>query len=904
MTPPSVGFSPTREAAVPWHALSADAVGERLETSPNGLSEAEANRRLGRFGSNLLRPPAPDPWQRILVHQFRSVVVALLVGVFVLALMVGDYLEAVAIGAVLLINTALGFFTELRAMRAMESLKRLQVHGAVAIRGGERRAQDARDLVPGDVLVLEAGSAVAADARIFEARELEVNEAPLTGESLPVAKSPNPLSDGHEGEVPLADRSCMVYKGTFVTAGEGLAYVVGTGRQTEIGRVGELIRSVEAGPTPLERKLAELGRRLVLVALAVALVITVLGIAQGRETWLMVQTGIALAIAAIPEGLPVVATIALAVGLRRMARRNALVRDLHSVEGLGSVTVVCADKTGTLTTGRMAVRQAWVGGEDFVVGEGSPLFMDGEGGSEEHEIPPGLMELIRGAVLASRVGLEGSTVAPAVGDPTEVALHELGSRAGLQHASLSSEFQEVGSVPFSSERMLAASFREANGRTVAHVKGAPQKLLELSSRTLTPTGPIPMDDEIREAVRRKNSEMAADGLRVLAVAQREIPPATALTEDSLESLEFVGLVGIADPPAAGVSETLETLRGAGIVTVMITGDQAPTAEAVAREIGLLQGGDVLTARDLTDLETAELDRVRVFARVTPKDKLAIVRAFQRRGDMVAMVGDGINDAPAMKQADVGVAMGGRGTDVAKETADLVIQDDRLDTVAAAVEEGRVIFTNIRKFVFYLFSCNLSEVGVLALAGFTSLPAPLLPLQILWLNLVTDVFPALALAVEPAEEGVMRADPRDPSAAILSRDFLTSVLGYGVVLVAAGAGAFLFVLSGGADAATASTVAFQTLALSQLGHAFNARRHGPLRWRQLMGNRWMLGAVALTVSLQILAVAHPVLNRVLGTVHITEVPWIPVLAFSLFPLLAGQVWKRIRPALSARVREEG
>ncbi|MDH3224790.1 MAG: HAD-IC family P-type ATPase, partial [Gemmatimonadota bacterium] len=652
------------------------------------MTEAEAQLRLKRFGANLLRPPATDPWQRILVHQFRSVVVALLVGVFALALIVGDYLEAVAIGAVLVINTALGFFTELRAVRAMESLQRLQVHGAVAVRGGERRAQDAKDLVPGDVLVLEAGSAVAADARICEARELEVNEAPLTGESLPVAKSPDPLPEDQEGGVPLADRSCMVYKGTFVTAGEGLAYVVGTGRQTEIGRVGELIQSVESGPSPLERKLAELGRRLVVVALGVALAITLLGIAQGRETWLMVETGIALAIAAIPEGLPVVATIALAVGLRRMARRNALVRDLHSVESLGSVTVVCADKTGTLTTGRMAVRNVWVGGEDIGIGEDDSLFMGEAGVSERPESHPGLVDLIRGAVLASRGGPEGSDHALAVGDPTEVALHELGSRAGLQHSSLSSEFPEVASVPFSSERMLAASFRETNGRTVAYVKGAPQRLLELSSRAVMPKGPVPMDVEFGEMVLRKNGAMAAEGLRVLAVAQREVPRATALTEEALESLEFVGLVGIADPPAPGVSKTLETLREAGIVTVMITGDQAATAEAVAREIGLLQGGDVLTARDLTDLETAQLDRVRVFARVTPKDKLAIVGAFQKRGDMVAMVGDGINDAPAMKQADVGVAMGGRGTDVAKETADLVIQDDRLETVTVAVEEGR------------------------------------------------------------------------------------------------------------------------------------------------------------------------------------------------------------------------
>ena len=878
------------ESEILWHHLGAEAVRERLGTSFDGVSEGEARRRLAEYGPNLLSPPVPEPWQRILLAQFRSVVVVLLVAVFALAMLVGDFLEAAAIGAVLLVNTGVGFFTEVRAIRAMESLRGLQTHAATVIRDGTSRIVDARELVPGDVIVLEAGSAVAADGRVCRAQELQVNEALLTGESLPVLKSPDALSETPGEVVSVADRSPMVYKGTSVAAGHGLAMVVATGRNTEIGKVGELIGSVEKGRTPLERKLAALGRRLVILTLVLALAITLMGIAQGRDPWLMAQTGIALAIAAIPEGLPVVATIALAVGLQRMVRRNALVRDLHSVESLGSVTVVCADKTGTLTTGTMAVRELWTAGEHLAV---SDLVSDPA--DQSTSIPPAadasaLHELVETAVLACRaegIAAEGKS---ASGDPTEVALVDLYRRMAVSEDSGPGVPQEIASVPFSSDRMLSASFHQREAGVVASIKGAPGRLLELSSRIVNDEGPVALNDELGALFLARNREMAERGLRVLAVARRSVPVGDPLGEEALHSLDLIGLIGISDPPAPEVATTLSTLRQAGIATVMITGDQPATAEAIAEEIGLLQGGRVVTGRELAAHDPASFRDARVFARVSPGDKLAIVRGFQERGETVAMLGDGINDAPALKQADVGVAMGGRGTDVAKETADLVLQDDRLETVGVAVEEGRVIFANIRKFVFYLFSCNLAEVGVLALAGFTSLPPPLLPLQILWLNLVTDVFPALALAVEPPEEGVMQAKPRDPAAAILSRPFLWSVLGHGSVLMVAGSAAFIYVLSRGADAATASTVAFQTLALSQLAHVLNARRLGPMTVKQLFSNRWMLAAAVLTVALQAAAVTHPALIRVLHTVHYTELPWAPVLLCSLLPVVAGQLWK--------------
>ena len=560
---PRVRISPTRESPVAWHHLEAEAVRERLRTSDDGLSEAEARRRLAEYGPNLLLPPAPEPWHRVLLAQFRSVVVVLLVAVFLVALLAGDYLEAAAIGAVLLVNTAVGFLTEVRALRAMDSLRQLQVHAAVVLRSGTTRSGDARELVPGDVIVLESGSAVAADARVFEAEELEVNEAPLTGESLPVPKSVVPLPQIPGEPVALADRSSMVYKGTSVAAGHGLAFVVATGRDTEIGRVGELIGAVESGPTPLERKLAGLGRRLVVLTLALALIITLMGIAQGRDTWLMVQMGIALAIAAIPEGLPVVATITLAVGLQRMARRNALVRDLHSVESLGSVTVVCADKTGTLTTGQMEAREWWTpsrGMDDPDLGPAGAR--EGLAGGPVGSIfgwPP----LFEAATLASRFGVVGATGEFGTGDPTEAALLMAARRkgpVGIPHPPLP---DEVASVPFSSERMLSASFRRIDDGVVAFVKGAPTRLLERSSRMVTEDGPVAIDDSLRTSFLAKNREMAGRGLRVLAVARRVIPTGEDLGESALHSLDLIGLVGISDPPAPEVASTLARLRGQG-----------------------------------------------------------------------------------------------------------------------------------------------------------------------------------------------------------------------------------------------------------------------------------------------------------------------------------------------------
>ena len=929
------------EAPPPWHALAADEVLARLESSPQGLTGAEAAARLRRYGPNALVVARPQPWWRLLVAQFRGLVVALLVAAAVLAAAVGDWLEAWAILAVLLVNAALGFWIEWRARQEMAALSKLQVQSAVVWRDGEPRSLDARELVPGDVVELDAGTAVPADARVIEAVELSAVEAPLTGESTPVDKAVAPAA----ADAPLAERSSMIFKGTLVADGEGRAVVVATGRATEVGRIGQLVAETESGETPLERRLDRLGRRLVWVTLAVAALVVAVGLLGGRDPVLMIETGLALAIAAVPEGLPVVATITLALGMRRMARRGALVRRLPAVETLGAATVVCADKTGTLTAGEMTLVELRVAGRRVEVGEGGELIADGEPVAAAEV--PWLAEALAVGALANRARLEEGDARRGVGDPTEIALLVAAERAGRGRADLLAGRERVAEVPFSSERRLMASFhRGADGRVVASVKGAPGRLLELSSRRAVGAAgegtaggeaavdgeepSIPLDAAARRHLLAENRDLAARGLRVLALARRTLEAGEEPGEAALRDLVFLGMAAIADPPAAGVAATIALLRTAGVRTVMITGDQAVTALAVARQVGLLTGGDgggeagsgeadageadageaaageteVVAGGELAAMDDEELaaraGRIAVYSRTSPADKLRIVEAFHRRGDIVAMLGDGVNDAPALKRADIGVAMGGRGTDVAKETADLVLQDDRFETIAAAVEEGRVIFDDIRKFIYYLFSCNLAEVLVLFLAGIAALPLPLAPLQLLWLNLLTDVFPALALAVEPAEPDVMRRPPRDPASGMLTRGLVVR-LGRAAVLLTTGTLAvFVWGLwSAPDDPRRATTLAFATLALAQLAHVIDARSPSPLlASRRLFANRWAWAAIVGVGAVQVAAVHLPALQAVLGTVALTPGEWSMVAAGSIGPLLVGQAIDAFRQRAAA------
>jgi P-type Ca2+ transporter type 2C len=880
-----------------WHTVDVGTVLAALETSADGLSPDEAQRRLVRYGPNRIDVAAPASVWSILVAQFRSVVMLLLVVAAGLAFVLSDTADAVAIGVVLLINAALGFITELRARRSMEALRQLEVPRATVIRDGGLLEISARELIPGDVIALESGQSVPADARLIEATEMRVSEGPLTGESLPVEKDADAVL---APDVVLAERTNMVYQATAVVAGAGRAVVVATGAATEVGHIGALTTSITDERTPLEHRLDALGRRLVVIALAVAGVVALLGLWRGGSWGLVLETALALAIAAVPEGLPAVSTITLAVGVSRMARRQALVRRLPTVETLGSATVICTDKTGTLTAGEMAVSVIVIDGRAITV-TGTTYEPTGEFREGDRPIRPAddpvLYEALCIAALANRSVLEhDEDVWKPVGDPTEVALVVAARKAGLDRGSLLEERPEEGEVPFSSERQWMATFHRAIGaELVAYVKGAPGRIVERSTRQLTATDERALDDAARERLLDQNRALAARGLRVLAVGRTT---ARGIEEAAVRDLTFVGLFGISDPPAVDVPETLRSLRAAGVRTIMITGDQRLTAVAIALELGLIDSdGGAVDGKELATLDeaalTRRLERTGVFNRVSPADKLRIISALQARGDIVAMLGDGVNDAAALKKADIGVAMGRRGTDVAKEAADVVLADDRFRTVAAAVEEGRVIFDNIRKFVFYLFSCNLAEVLILLSAGVVGLPQPLLPLQILWLNLVTDTFPALALAVEPAEHDVMKRPPRDPQEAILSRSFLGVITVYAIMISIATLVAFLIALDRG-TLERAITVAFMTLALAQGFHLGNARSSGAVLSIQRVGaNPWALGALGLVIALQLLSVYVPWLADILGLVPLSRADWALVLPAAMMPAVIGQLARLAR-----------
>jgi Ca2+-transporting ATPase len=836
----------------------------------------------------------------VLAGQLRSVLVLLLLAAAAVAALTGDAADVVAIGAVLVLNVAIGFGTELRAHRAMEALLRLEVLRARVVREGRVREVDARELVPGDMIVIEAGQTVPADARLLEAAELRTVEASLSGEPGSVAK----CADATLSETaPIADRRTMVYKTSSVVAGAARAVVVATGMATEVGRIGELTARVVKGRTPLERRLDALGRQLALVALAIALLIAALGAWQGMPLALLLQTAIALAVAAVPEGLPVVGTIAMAVGVRRMARRRALIRHLPVVETLGSASVICTDKTGTLTGGQMTATVLRLADREVTV-SGAGLVPEGQfraaGRLVDPAADPALSLALRIGALANAAELHqrDGTWHP-VGDPTDVAFLVLARKAGMDRGRLLTEWPPVRQVPFSSRRMLMATFNQQDDRLLALVKGAPRPVIERCDRIATDAGERLLRPGEREQLLDWSRDLAARGLRVLALATSKVEA----VGDELVGLTWVGFVGLSDPPAAGVRETVRAFREAGIRTVMITGDHRLTAETLARELGLLQATDrALEGGEVERLSDTELDRVAatvgVFGRASPETKLRIIAAFQRRGEIVAMLGDGVNDAAALRKADIGVAMGGRGTDLAKEAADVILEDDRFPTIGVAIEEGRVILENVRKFVFYLFSCNLAELLVLLGAGLAGYPAALAPLQILWLNLLTDTFPALALAVEPGEPGIMQRPPADPRAAILPAAALRPTVGYAVLIALVTLAAFAWGLRDG-TVAVAGTVAFMTLAFAQILHLGNARSAGPvLSPRRALGNPFALGAAALAVALQLLAGLVPPLSRVLRVTQLSVAQWLIVGILGLVPAVVGQALKLLRRTRTA------
>ncbi len=917
---PSAGNALSPGRRTDWHAMSTDEVLHAWSSSAGGLRPAEVEARRARFGANQLVVEPPERAWRILARQFASVVVALLVVATVLALATGGRGNAFAIAVVLLLNVALGFATELRARRAMDALLALQVSHAVVVRDGNRLDLPAAELVPGDVIVLEEGIAVPADARLLHATDLHLVEAPLTGESVPTAKRAGPPA---AAAASLPDRATMVYAGTTVARGIARAVVVATGMATEVGHVGALTRSIAGQRTPLERRLDALGGRLAVIAVAAALLIGLVEYRSGVGMTVVIATVIAVAIAAVPEGLPAVVTIAMAVGVRRMARRHAIIRRLPTVESIGEATIVCTDKTGTLTVGEMTVTALWAGGNEYEV-TGAGYDPDGQvllGSEARHaESDPSLARALLVCVLANRADLQeegGRWVAR--GDPTETALLVAAEKGGQYRSAARAAHPEVGNLPFSSERMLMATLHRPDQRAPlrAFIKGAPHRVL----------GRCRLDPAEHARLLEVNRGLAARGLRVLALADGALDAAADIStvgaiDAALNGLEFAGFVGMTDPPALGVRQTIAQLSSAGIRTLMLTGDQRATAEAIARDLGLLGAAGVLDGADIdriTDDELPErLTHVQVISRVSPEAKLRVVRALQASGDIVAMLGDGVNDAPALRQADVGVAMGRRGTDVAKEAAGIVLEDDRFATIGAAVEEGRAIFDNVRRFVFYLLACNLAEIATLAAGGLVGAAAPLIPLQILWLNLATDAAPALALALEPAAPGVMRRRPRKPGTPLLpGRLFRIAValsaLMTVATLIAYAAGTRGWALGSGASptllegVARGRSYAFMTLALAQLWLVGIARWPG---WtpaprdvervaRRWGGNPWAWAAVVITTVVQIGIAYVPPVAAVLQIAPLGPRDWLLIFGFAAVPVLVATIVLRVQGALQSR-----
>jgi Ca2+-transporting ATPase len=889
-TPPdSAGAS--AEDSAPW-ALSREEVAERFETEPvRGLSDEEVRRRRRRFGPNRVREAKRESAWRILARQFASLIMLLLVVAAAVAAVFGQVRDGTAIAAVIVVNAAIGFAVELRAVRSMEALRQLGRVETRVRRGGTIRAVAAADLVPGDVVVLEAGDLVPADLRLAGASKLQADESPLTGESTPVTKNVEPV----DRDTPLAERHSMLFRGTAVTRGSAEGVVTATGMDTEMGRIARMVEEAEAEETPLERRLDRLGAQLVWVTLAVAAFVTASGILAGKDLLLMVETGIALAVATVPEGLPVVATVALARGMWRMARRNALVNRLSAVETLGATTVVCSDKTGTLTENRMSVTRLALDGETLRLsgpeGRGRPFSRDGE--PVDPASDAALRMALETAVLCNNAELPADAAREASGEPMEVALLRAGREAGIERPRLLERMPEMREEAFLPDTKMMATFHRQNGRFRVAVKGAPEAVLDVCSRVLGRDGETELSDDARRQWLERNEQMAEEGARVLALATKT---ANAAEAPPYEDLALLGLVGLMDPPRADVREAIEGCRRAGVRVVMVTGDQAGTATAVGKSLGLgtgagtVHGGDLAPPEKMSEPERRRVLEAAIFARVSPKQKLDLIAIHQSDGAVVAMTGDGVNDAPALKKADIGIAMGKRGTQVAAQAADMVLRDDAFSTIVTAVEQGRIIFDNIRKFVFYLLSCNVSEVLVVAMASLVRLPLPIQPLQILFLNLVTDVFPALALGAGEGEPGIMRRPPRDPRAPILTRGHWLAIGAYGLLMTGSVLGALALALKGlGVEKRAAVTLSFLTLAFAQLWHVFNMSdpRAGLLR-SDVLRNLWVWGALVLCTALLLVAIYAPVLARALDLVAPDAPGWALVAALSAAPLCIGRV----------------
>ena len=908
-----------------WYAGPAQALADELRTDLNsGLPVDDAARRRAQEGPNELPEAEPPSLLKLFLSQFTSLIVWVLIGAAIVSGLLEDWIDTAAILAIVFFNGVLGFVQEFRAERSLAALRKMSVSMARVIRDGALQSIPARELVRGDLIALEAGDRIPADARLIYTTNFQAQEASLTGESTPVQKQAEWFE---EAEVPLADQRNMVFMGTVAVSGKAHGLVVATGVGTELGRIAALIQKAaeaERAETPLQRRLEQFGSTLLWLALGVVTIVFMLGFLRGEPLVEMFLISVSLAVAAVPEGLPAVVTVTLAVGVMRMAKRHALIRKLPAVETLGSATVICTDKTGTLTKNEMTVTKLVVGSETFeVTGEGyEPVGEIKEHSSEarvlntqssdrsghpspstqQSALPPGLRDLLTAAVLCNGATLQQEKgIWRIIGDPTEGALLVAAAKVGLTKAELEGQAPREREIPFDAERKMMTIVRRTEQGCKVYSKGAPDVLLKRCATHMTPEGRIEvLDAEHRRQINDANASLAQQALRVLGVAYRPLGRQVNADEEVECDLIFLGLLAMKDPLRSEATEAVRLCRQAGIRTAMITGDHKETAVAIARELGLQRNDDMaLSGAELDGLTDEQLmqqvERVTVYARVSAEHKLRVVQAWKRNGAIVAMTGDGVNDAPAIKASDIGVAMGLAGTDVTKEASDMVVTDDNFASIAAAVEEGRGIFDNIRKTVHFLLSCNMSEVLVMLFATLFGLPLPLLPIHILWMNLVTDGFPALALAVDPKAPDLMQQPPRQTEARLLDGGRLWAIAGEGLLLAGIALSAFslsLFIWQQPID--QARTVTFTVMVAAQLVHAFNCRSD---RWSLFQvgvtSNRALIWAVMVSLTLQVGILTIPFVEPIFKVASLPIEDWELMVAMALLPLaiVEGVKWVR-------------
>jgi P-type Ca2+ transporter type 2C len=882
-----------------WHQKEVKEVVEELNSSLKGLSSDEARKRLSTYGPNELAEKRKRTLLMMVFDQFKDFMIIVLMGAAVISGIIGEASDTIAIIVILLLNAVIGFVQEYRAEKAMAALKKMAAPSATVIRDGVSASGSASEIVPGDLIALEAGKVVPADMRLIESARLKMDEAALTGESVPVDKHIRAIQDSH---LSLGDRKNMAYSGTFVAYGRGTGIIVATGMNTELGKIATLLQREEEVKTPLQKRLATFGRKLAIVVLAICVIVFGVGVMRGEQLMLMLLTAISLAVAAIPEALPAVITISLALGARKLVRQNALIRKLPAVETLGSVTYICSDKTGTLTLNQMTVEELFVGGE-VVANDGL------KGDKDTHRLFMTAMALSNDADFCS----DGSVL----GDPTEIAMCNLPRKYDIERKKLEETYPRTGEIPFDSERKCMTTFHALPstsplpmmpGETgyVSFTKGAVEVLISKSANMLTPEGLKSLDADASNLIYGK---MAADGLRVLGVAMRQwsAMPDDMTPENVETGLTMLGFVGMMDPPREEAREAVFMCKQAGIRPVMITGDHPITATVIAKRLGIIEDDaeHAMSGVELERLSSEEfeerVDGIRVYARVVPEQKLKIVKALQDKGQFVAMTGDGVNDAPALKRADIGVAMGITGTDVSKEAADMILLDDNFATIVRAVREGRKIYDNIRKFIKYLLTTNSGEIWTLFLAPLLGLPIPLLPIHLLWINLLTDGLPALALSVEPAEGDVMKRPPRHPKESIFSHGLGLHAIWVGLSMAGIVIAAQAWTIKTGV--AHWQTIVFTLLCLTQLGHVLAIRSEKESLFKMgLFSNKYLLFAVIVTFVLQMATIYIPSLNGIFKTEPLTLTELATTLAVASLVFWAVEMEKLVRRRKMGRNRE--